>query len=76
MKIGIDFNQFTFPQLRRAFRKLGYTTIYDRLDLFCLDTSGSSKSAKGQILRVANRIPPLKQLALLFSTGTLFVCIK
>ena len=45
MKLGIEFNQFTFPQLRRAFRELGYTTVYDRLDLFCIDTSGSSKSA-------------------------------
>lgn len=76
MKLGIDFNQFTFPQLRRAFTKLGYTTIYDRLDLFCLGASGASKSAKRRILRVANHIPPLKQLALLFASGTLFVCIK
>lgn len=76
MKLGIDFNQFTFPQLRRAFTKLGYMRIYDRLDLFCLDTSGTSKSTKERILRIANRIPPLKQLALLFAPGTQFVCIK
>jgi len=76
MKLGIDFNQFTFPQLRRAFTKLGYTTIYDRLDLFCLGASGASKKGKRRILRVVNRIPPLKQLALLFASGTLFVCIK
>ncbi len=76
MKLGIDFNQFTFRQLKRAFTKLGYTTIYDRLDLFCLGSSGASKSAKGRILRVVNHIPPLKHLALLFAPGTQFVCIK
>jgi SAM-dependent methyltransferase len=76
MKLGIDFNQFTFPQLRRAFGTLGYRAIYDRLDLFCLGASGTSKSTKRKILRVVNGIPPLKQLALLFASGTLFVCIK
>jgi 2-polyprenyl-3-methyl-5-hydroxy-6-metoxy-1,4-benzoquinol methylase len=76
MKLGIDFNQFTFPQLRRAFRKLGYSEIYDRLDLFCLGAAVSTDSSRGKMLRIANRIPPLKHLVLLFASGTQFVCIK
>jgi 2-polyprenyl-3-methyl-5-hydroxy-6-metoxy-1,4-benzoquinol methylase len=76
MKLGIDFNQFTFPQLRRTFKRLGYSKIYDRLDLFCLRTAGNLNSKRGRILRIANRIPPLKHLVLVFTGGTQFVCIK
>ena len=33
MKNGIDFNQFTYFQLRRAFRKLGFSEVMDRVDI-------------------------------------------
>ena len=31
MKWGIDFNQFTYPQMRREFRRIGFSGIHDRL---------------------------------------------
>ena len=76
MKLGIDFNQFTYPRLRSVFKELGYSKIYDRLDMICLGPSPTPNSSKRRILRIANRISPLKHLVLLFSSGTVFICIK
>lgn len=76
MNLGIDFNQFTFVQLRRFFKRQGYSSIYDRLDIFCRTDAGRKKPTKRKILSAVNHIPPLKQLALLFASGTLFICIK
>ena len=76
MKLGIDFNQFTFSGLRRAFRKIGYSEIYDRLDLFSMGAAQDTQSPKASLLRFANNLPPLKHLVLLFAYGTQFVCIK
>jgi SAM-dependent methyltransferase len=32
MKFGIDFHQFTYPHLRREFRRIGFRLIHDRVD--------------------------------------------
>ena len=29
MKLGIDFHQFTYPQLRGYFREVGFSTVMD-----------------------------------------------
>jgi len=76
MKLGIDFNQFTYPLLRRAFKELGYSKIYDRLDLLCLGSRPTSNSGKKRMLCMVNRIRPLRHLVLLFSPGTVFICTK
>lgn len=76
MKLGIDFNQFTHGRLRRTFGEIGFSETYDRLDVFCRYRSDCSARMKFGILNLVGAIPPLKELALLFSSGTLFICIK
>jgi len=73
MKLGIDFNQFTYPGLRRAFRQAGFSKSYDRVQVMDLSRFSGLKRTAGQILKT---IPPIKGTFLLFSGATLFVCIK
>ena len=76
MKNGIDFNQFTYFQLRRAFRKLGFSEVMDRVDILDPDNLNNSNWYKKAILKVLGSVKPLKHLALFFSSGTLFICRK
>ncbi|MGD9617225.1 MAG: class I SAM-dependent methyltransferase [Alphaproteobacteria bacterium] len=73
MQLGIDFHQFTHGGLRKAFRQLGFSKIYDRVDLANLRGRGGPK---GRIMSAAEQVSPLRQLILTFSNVTLFVCIK
>jgi SAM-dependent methyltransferase len=73
MKLGIDFNQFTYPGLRRALREIGFSRIYDRIEVADPERSGSLKK-RG--LQLAKSIPIVKQTILTFCDATLFVCIK
>ena len=75
MKLGIDFNQFTYFQLRTTFKKLGYSTILDSIDI--IDSNKAHfKPWKRITLKILKRIKPLKYLALIFWPGTSFVCRK
>ncbi len=76
MKLGIDFNQFTHAQLRRAFRALGFSRVLDRFDFLDPDRLGIPRWWKVAMLRFIKRFPAVKEAALLFATGTQFVCIK
>jgi SAM-dependent methyltransferase len=73
MKLGIDFNQFTYWQLRRAFREVGFSHIYDRIESVDLDHFFSWRKA---LLKMAKSTPLLKEPILTFCDATLFVCIK
>jgi SAM-dependent methyltransferase len=73
MKLGIDFNEFTYPELRRAFRKAGFSKIYDRLQAVDVD---QFRSWKGAVVRLIRATPLLKEPILTFCDATLFVCIK
>jgi SAM-dependent methyltransferase len=73
MKLGIDFNQFTYPGLRRAFRRIGFHRIYDRIELV---EAGRHSSWKRLALLLARRFAPLKAAILTFCDATTFVCIK
>jgi len=73
MKLGIDFNQFTYPQLRRAFRRAGVSRIYDRVDLAETDRYPFWKK---HILRIVQRTPLLKHPVLAFCDATAFICVK
>jgi SAM-dependent methyltransferase len=73
MKLGIDFNQFTYPGLRRAFRNAGFSRILDRIDVFDATRLSSWKRAA---VRLVCATPPLKELILTFCDSTLFVCIR
>jgi len=73
MKLGIDFNQFRYPVLRKEFRKLGYSKILDRVDRLVISDLSPLKRA---LLGICKAIPPFKALILTFSEATVFVCIK
>ena len=74
MKLGIDFNQFTYGLLRRNFKQVGFRTVLDRIDI--RDPENLSKPWKRAVLRGLKHAGPIKMLPLTFSSGTLFVCIK
>jgi SAM-dependent methyltransferase len=74
MKLGIDFNQFRYPLLRREFRRIGFTRIYDRIER--LDPAAIANPLKRLLVRTCKALPPAKALVLTFSESTVFVCIK
>ena len=74
MKLGIDFHQFTYPQLRRAFRETGFRKILDVIDL--LDMEGR-KGIERRALAAAKSFRPMRRLVLTFLVdATTFVCQK
>jgi 2-polyprenyl-3-methyl-5-hydroxy-6-metoxy-1,4-benzoquinol methylase len=72
----IDYNQFTYPQLRRFFTRLGFSRVLDRADVLDPDNLGHPTLAKKLLLRALKKFSVLKHAALMFSHDTLFVCIK
>lgn len=74
MKLGIDFHQFTYPGLRRAFREVGFRCIADRVDLVDTDRIGNAWKRRGA--RICKRSRPLANIALTFMPTTNFVCTK
>lgn len=74
MKLGIDFHQFTYPQLRRAFTETGFREILDAIDL--LDVEGR-KGLKRRLIAAAKSHAPVRSLVLTFLVdATTFVCRK
>jgi SAM-dependent methyltransferase len=76
MAWGIDFNQFTHPQLRRCFRELGFSGIYDRVDALDPENLANPTWQKRMILKMLKSVPGLRTVALTFAHTTLFVCVK
>lgn len=76
MEWGIDFNQFTHPQLRRTFKRLGFREIYDRIDALDPDNLAHPTWKKRTALKLMKNVPGLRSLALTFVGTTLFVCVK
>ncbi len=74
MHLGIDFNQFRYGQLRRFFKKLGFTRIVDRMELTDLSTK---KGWKKSVLSAAQKSGILKKVMHTFIVEvTTFVCVK
>jgi SAM-dependent methyltransferase len=73
MKFGIDFNQFTYTGLRRAFRKVGFTGIYDVFDLVQEKPRGFAKQS---IIGMSRSFRPFREVVLAFYPATTFVCTK
>jgi 2-polyprenyl-3-methyl-5-hydroxy-6-metoxy-1,4-benzoquinol methylase len=76
MKLGIDFNQFTYPQLRKFFKSIGFSKHFDLFDIVDSDNLIKPKLWKEMTIKMVKRFKPLKYFALFFSTGTLFICQK
>jgi SAM-dependent methyltransferase len=73
MELGIDFNQFRYPQLRRVFREIGFKTILDAVDLADPGRRGGLKS---RVVAAAKRNRLVKWAVLTFMDATTLVCIK
>lgn len=76
MKLGIDFNQFNYFQLKRFFRKLGFSNIYDQFEIIDSDNLIKPNLWKMIILKMIKAFKPMRLVGLIFSPGTLFMCIK
>lgn len=74
MQLGIDFNQFTYPLLRREFARLGFSMIFDRVDM--ANPAYVSTTWKKWTVLLAKRSRVIKPIALTFADTTRFVCIK
>jgi hypothetical protein len=73
MKLGIDFNQFTYIGLRRAFRRAGFTATHDLIDV----VSGDPHNGRLKNMVVtACRLQPMREMFLLVYPATSFVCKK
>ncbi len=73
---GIDYNQFTYPQLRRFFKRVGFSRVLDRADVLNPDNLNNPTPLKKLVLKTLKKFNALKQPALCFSRDTLFICIK
>jgi 2-polyprenyl-3-methyl-5-hydroxy-6-metoxy-1,4-benzoquinol methylase len=76
MKLGIDFNQFTYPQLRRAFTRAGFSNVKDFIEFKDPSRIRSSAGMKRVVLAVVRKSKLLKSALLTFSPATIFVCVK
>jgi len=76
MKLGIDFNQFNHFQLKRLFSELGFTRIFDQFEIIDTNDLIYPSIWKKTIFKMIKRLELLKLLALTFSPGTLFICVK
>ncbi len=76
MEWGIDFNQFTYFQLRRSFKNLGFSKVFDMIDILDPQHLNNPTMPKRLVLSLCKTYKPLKHLSLFFAPGTSFVCIK
>ena len=76
MKLGIDFNQFRYPLLRRAFRQTGFSQVHDLVELKDAANLRSGSALKRIALQTLKQAKPLKHVALNFVPATVFICIK
>lgn len=74
MKNGIDFHQFTYPRLRRAFREIGFRQWHDRVAL--VKPENVSSPARAKVLRLCQQSSIIREVILTFFESTTFVCVK
>src|SRR4030095_13871610 len=76
MTLGIDFNQFTYPQLRRFFRGVGFSQVFDLVDVKDRSSLMTTPRIKKAMLTPSKVGPPPKHVSLPFVPATVFVCLK
>ena len=74
MKLGIDFNQFRYPLLRRTFERIGFSRVMDRVEMSQRDEVSSA--ARRMLVDIAKRSKLAKRLVLTFADATIVCCIK
>ena len=76
MELGIDFHQFTYPGLRRAFKKVGFSQVLDPIQMFDPNNLNNPRAWKKVTLHVLKRVSPFKHIVLTFVPVTTFICVK
>jgi SAM-dependent methyltransferase len=74
MKLGIDFNQFRYPLLRRTFHRIGFSRILDRVETS--EHEEVSTRARRILVGLAKRSRLAKAVVLTFADATVFCCFK
>ena len=74
MKLGIDFHQFRYGQLSKAFKKIGFSQVHDILDFTEADRFPSP--LKRRLIRLAQRHWLFRKLFLFQFPTTTFVLVK
>jgi SAM-dependent methyltransferase len=73
-RLGIDFNQFNYFQLKLFFKRIGFTTVHDFTEF--IDTKSLNVDWKRLVFNSVKYIKPVKYCILLFAPVTYFICIK
>jgi SAM-dependent methyltransferase len=76
IKLGIDFHQFNYFQLKRFFKKVGFSNIYDQFEVLDSDNLIRPKFWKTMVLEMVKGFKPMRLIGLIFAPGTLFMCTK
>ena len=76
MLYNIDWNQFTFFHLKRFFKFMGFSKIFNIWDIVELDDFKDSNFLKKLLIRFLTHSKLLKKLSLWILPTTLFICIK
>lgn len=76
MKLGIDFNQFTYSGLRRFFKETGFSNVLDRVEFVDPEVLANPSRIKKILINSLKRARFLKPVVLFFSPVTSFICIK
>ncbi|MGI8733615.1 MAG: class I SAM-dependent methyltransferase [Pyrinomonadaceae bacterium] len=76
MKLGIDFHQFTYPQLRGFFQDVGFSKVLDVVDFKDTSRMATQTPMRKAILTSIKTIKPVKHVVLTFLPATIFICIK
>lgn len=74
MKLGIDFHQFRYPALRKAFRQIGFSEIHDIVDV--ADVNRQKSALKRKLLQMSRRSWLFRKLFLFCFSTTTFVLVK
>ena len=73
-RLGLDYNQFNYFQLKKFFNRLGFSKIHDYTEF--LNTTDFTSAWRRLLFNSFKHYRPLKILGLLFSPVTFFVCEK
>ena len=73
---GIDFNQFTYWQLKRLFTIIGFTRSLDMIDFLDENSIVAPTAWKTAALRLLKAVAPLRSFARVFASGNCFICVK
>lgn len=74
MKLGIDFHQFRFGMLRKAFKRIGFSEIHDILDF--TDPNRAHSTLKRTFIRLSQRFWLFRKIFLFLFPTTTFVLVK